>query len=137
MGIQYSVDVNNACLDAVETTIGTAPTLELWNGTKPANCATADTGTKVATGVLPSDWLSNAASFVKSKSGTWQATGTVAAGTGTNVQYLRVTVAGVCKMQMSVSGTGLGGDAEMDNPNVANGQIGTVSLFSISRSGNS
>lgn len=43
--MQYSVTVNNARLDSVETAIGTAPTLNLYSGSAPANCAAADTGT--------------------------------------------------------------------------------------------
>jgi hypothetical protein len=96
MAIQYSTTVNNAKLDAIETQIGTAPVLELWNGTKPANCGTADTGTKIANGTLPSDWMAGAASASKAKSGTWTVTGLSAASTGTAAQYFRITVSGVC-----------------------------------------
>lgn len=91
--MQYSVRVNNARLDSIETTVGTAPTLQLWNGTKPANTAASDTGTKVAQGVLPSDWLANASAGAKSKAGTWSATGLSAAGTGMYAHYFRIVAA--------------------------------------------
>jgi len=131
MTIQYATAVNNAKLDAIETNIGTAPVLELWNGTKPANCGTADTGTKIANGTLPSDWMANAASASKAKSGTWTLTGLAGAGSGTAAQYFRLTVAGVCVMQGSVTATGGGGDMTMDNQSVANNQVVTVNSFSI------
>lgn len=69
MALQYSVGVRNAKLDAVETTIGTAPILEIRSGAPPADCATADSGTLLASMTLPSDWMAAAASGQKAKSG--------------------------------------------------------------------
>lgn len=71
---QYSVAVNNARLDAIETVIGTAPLLKFYTGSMPANCATAATGTLLDSQALPSDWLAAAASAIKSKAGTWTGT---------------------------------------------------------------
>jgi len=45
MALQYSVDVRNAQLDAVETTIGASPLLRIFTGSSPANCAAASTDT--------------------------------------------------------------------------------------------
>ena len=39
MALQYSVTVRNAQLDAVETTVGTAPLLRIYSGSAPANCS--------------------------------------------------------------------------------------------------
>jgi hypothetical protein len=78
MALQRSVAVNNARLDQVETTIGTAPVLQLRTGAPPANCAAADTGTLLCSITLPSDWMSAAASAVKAKLGTWSGTGAAA-----------------------------------------------------------
>ena len=63
MAIQYSVAVNNARLDAIESTTGTAPILRIFSGSQPANCATADSGTLLCSITLPTDWM-NAASAV-------------------------------------------------------------------------
>lgn len=68
---QYSVGVNNAKLDAIETTIGTAPLLRFYTGSMPANCAAAATGTQLESQALPSDWMAAAASAIKAKAGTW------------------------------------------------------------------
>jgi hypothetical protein len=131
MTVQYSADVNNAALDAKETAIGTAPTLEFWSGSKPANCAAADTGTKLATGVLPSNWMADAAAASKAKAGIWSVTGLAAAGTGTAVTYFRITQSGTCHMQGSVTVTGGGGDMTVDNTSIAENQVAVVNTFTI------
>lgn len=71
---QYSVTVNNAKLDAIETAIGAAPLLRFYTGSMPANCAAAATGTQLDSQALPSDWLAAAASAIKAKAGTWTGT---------------------------------------------------------------
>lgn len=81
MALQYSTNVRNAKLDAVETTVGTSPILTIRTGAAPANCAAANTGTVLATVTLPSDWMAAAASGSKALSGTWQDTSADATGT--------------------------------------------------------
>ena len=49
MALQMSDNVRNARLDAMEVTVGTAPTLEIRTGSPPANCAAADSGSVLAT----------------------------------------------------------------------------------------
>jgi hypothetical protein len=89
MALQESIAVRNARLDAHETTIGTSPLLRLitLNGAIPADCATAQTGVVAATITLPADWMANAATGAKAKTGTW--TGTASA-TG-DLNYWRLT----------------------------------------------
>ena len=60
MALQYSVTVRNAQLDAFETAIGTSAVLKIRTGSVPASCATADSGTVLATCSLPSDWMAAA-----------------------------------------------------------------------------
>ena len=60
MAIQLSTSVRNAQLDAIESTIGTTPILKIRSGTAPADCATADAGTVLATLTLPSHWMAAA-----------------------------------------------------------------------------
>lgn len=135
MALQESVAVRNARLDAIETTIGTAPILELRSGSVPANCAAAATGTLLAQDALPSDWLAAASSGSKAKAGTWSLTG-LAAGT---IGHFRVYESGspsVCHMQGTVTATGGGGDMEVDNTSIAVDQAVTVDTFTIT-AGNS
>jgi hypothetical protein len=72
MAIQYSDDVRDAKLDAIETEISTSPIMRIRTNSPPADCATADTGTVLATLTLPSDWMAAASGGTKAKSGTWQ-----------------------------------------------------------------
>jgi hypothetical protein len=65
MALQYSVAVNNARLDAIETAIGATAILRIRSGAAPANCAAADSGTVLATLTLPADWMSAAAAGSK------------------------------------------------------------------------
>lgn len=134
MAIQFSVDVRNARLDAIESAIGTSPLLKLFSGTAPANAGAALSGnTLLASGALPADWLAAAASGSKSKNGTWTLTGQSGAGAGTNATFFRLYNSGdtVCHIQGSVTGSGGGGDMTMDNVSVANGQTVTVNTFTL------
>jgi hypothetical protein len=83
---QYSVGVNNARLDAVESTIGTAPLLKFYDGTKPANCAASPDGDLLDSQALPSDWMAAASSAIKAKAGTWSGT----YGADGTVRYWRI-----------------------------------------------
>lgn len=130
MAHQYSVAVNNARLDSIETTIGTSPILRIRTGAPPANCAAADTGTVLATLTLPADWLAAASAGVKSKSGTWQDTSADA--TGTAAHYRIYDSAGTtCHIQGTVTATGGGGDMTVDNTSFATGQSFTINTYSI------
>lgn len=131
MAIQYSVSVRNAQLDALESTIGTSAVLKLRTGTAPATCATADSGTVVATMSLPSDWLAAASSGSKAKSGTWQDTSADNAGT---VAHFRIYASDgtTCHVQGTVTATGDDGDITLDGVVVAAGQSITINSFSIS-----
>lgn len=81
---QYSVPVNNARLDAIETQIGATARLYFFTGAPPANCAAADSGTLLNTGgtSLPSDWMAAASAGVKARAGTWTGTFTGAGTVG-------------------------------------------------------
>lgn len=128
MAIQLSVPVRNARLDAVETTIGASPTMELRSGPPPLNCAAADTGTLLAGLVLPADWLNPASSGVKTLQGTWEDPSADNAGT---VGHFRIKQGGVCHMQGTVglSTAVPAPDMVIDNAVITAGQpIVTVSF---------
>lgn len=102
MVTQLSTTGRNAMGDALEAHITTAPDLNIYSGSMPANCAAAATGTLLATGALPSDWLGNAASGSKSLAGAWNYTGQAGAGAGTAPGYYRVVKSGTCHMQGTI-----------------------------------
>jgi hypothetical protein len=130
MAIQLGTTVRNARLDAIETAIGTSAIMKIRTGAAPANCATADSGTVLATLNLPSDWLAAASSGSKAKSGTWEDTSADAAGTAA---HFRIYDSGgsTCHIQGTVTATGGGGDLTVDNAVFAAGQSFTISGFTL------
>jgi hypothetical protein len=132
MPFQFSVAARNAAIDAIETTIGTAPTLEIRTGTVPANCAAADTGTVLATMTLPSDWLAAASSGSKTLLGTWQDTSADATGTA---GHFRVKQGATTGIQGTVTATGGGGDMTLDNVSITTAQQVTVTSFTLTAGG--
>lgn len=132
MTIQFSDSVRNARLDAVESDIGTAPILRIYEstGTPPADTASAANGTVLAEMTLPSDWMAAASSASKAKSGTWEDASANAAGTA---DYFRIYDSGdtTCHVQGTVTGSGSGGDMELDNTSIASGQQVTITTFTL------
>ena len=130
MAVQLSTSVRNARLDAIETTIGTSAILKIRTGTQPATCATADSGTVLATITLPSDWMAAASAGAKAKSGTWQDSSADATGTAA---HFRIYDSGgtTCHIQGTVTATGGGGDMTVDNTSFASGQSFTINSFTL------
>lgn len=125
--MQYSVAVNNARLDAVETTVGAAPTLNLYSGSAPANCAAADSGTLLAAITLPSDWMGSASAAVKSGAGLpWS--GTATDGSAATPTHFRVKQGATCHIQ-GTAGIG-SGECQVDGT-ITSGQTVNVTSFSI------
>lgn len=130
MTLQYSTSVRNAKLDAVETAIGASAVLKIRTGGVPANCATADSGTVLATCNLPSDWMAAASGGTKAKSGTWEDLS--ADNTGTAAHFrLYASDGTTCHAQGTVTVTGGGGDMTVDNISFAAGQAFTVTGFTL------
>jgi hypothetical protein len=130
MALQYSVTVRNAQLDAVETTVGTAPLLRIYSGSAPANCAAAASGTLLAEATLPSDWMAAASSGSKALSGTWQDASANATGTAGHWR-LYDSSGTTCHAQGTVTATGGGGDMTLDNTSIASAQSVTITSFTI------
>jgi hypothetical protein len=132
MSFQFSTSARNGALDAIETAIGTGAILKIRTGAAPADCATADAGTVLATMTLPSDWLANAASGAKSKSGTWE--DTVADNSGTAAHFRIYDSGGTtCHIQGSC-GVGTG-DLQLDNTSINAGQDVLITAFTINAGG--
>jgi hypothetical protein len=130
MALQFSVTVRNAMLDAIETAISTSAVLKIRSGSAPATCATADSGTVLASLTLPSDWMSAASSGSKAMTGTWSDSS--ADNTGTAAHWrLYASDGTTCHAQGTVTVTGGGGDMTVDNTSFASGQAFSVTSFSI------
>jgi hypothetical protein len=130
MPIQLSTTVRNARLDAIETAIGTSAVLKIRSGSAPANVATADSGTVLATLSLPSDWLAAASSGSKAKSGTWQDTSADATGTAAHFR-IYASDGTTAHIQGTVTVTGGGGDMTVDSVSFTSGQSFTISTFTL------
>jgi hypothetical protein len=122
--------VRNARLDAIETAIGTSAVLKIRTGSAPANVATADSGTVLATLTLPSDWMAAASGGTKAKSGTWEDTSADADGTAAHFR-IYASNGTTAHMQGTVTLTGGGGDMTVDNTSFATGQSFTVTGFTL------
>lgn len=130
MAVQKSVAVRNAELDAIETTVGTSAVLKFRTGTQPASCATADSGTVVATLNLPSDWMSAASSGSKALLGTWSDSSADNSGT---IAHWRLYASDgtTCHMQGTATVTGGGGDITLDAVVVTAAQVVSITGFTL------
>lgn len=130
MTIQLSIAVRNARLDALETAIGAAPILRIYDLTSgaPANCAAAIAGTILAEITLPSDWMAAASNGSKAMSGSWVDSSANAAGIA---DFFRIFASDgtTCHMQGTVTASEGGGDMTLDNTNIASGQSVTITTF--------
>lgn len=130
MAVQLSVAVRNARLDAIETTIGTSAVLRIRSGAQPATCATADSGTVLATLNLPSNWMNAASGGTMTKAGTWEDLS--ADNTGTAGHFRVYASDGTtCGIQGTITATGGGGDMTLDNTSIASGQTVTITTFTL------
>lgn len=103
MAVKISDALANAMLDALETFTGTAAKFQIWSGTIPADETAAPAGAKLVEMTLPSDWMNNAGSGIKTKLGTWSAPASLA---GTATFFRLCTSAGTSVFQGSLSISG-------------------------------
>lgn len=137
MALQLSTTVRNAMVGQFESTIGTAPTLEIRTGAPPANCGAADTGTVLATMTLPSDWMAAASGGAVALAGTWEDAEADAGGTA---GHFRIKQGATCHAQGTVSqraSDGGTGDMQLQQATAAivAGQRVTVSSFTVTQGG--
>lgn len=130
MALKYSVAVRNAKLDAVETAVSTSAILKIRTGAPPADVATADSGSVLATLNLPSDWMAAASGGTKAKAGTWEDTSADAAGTAGHFR-IYASDGTTAHIQGTVTATGGGGDMTLDNAVIAAAQQVTITGFTL------
>ncbi len=129
MTVKLSMAVQNAMLDAIETTIGTSAIVRIRTGAPPANPAAADTGTVLATFNLAPDWAAAASSGSKAFNGT-PIEDASADNTGTAGHY-RVYDSGstTCHMQGTVGTSG--SDMIIDNTSITSGQTVQITSWAL------
>ena len=130
MAVQLSTTVRNAMLDTIESTISTSAILKIRTGSAPATCATADSGTVLATLSLPSDWMAAASGGTKALSGTLSDTSADATGTAA---HFRIYDSGgtTCHVQGTVTVTAGGGDMTLDTVSITSGGTVTITSFTL------
>ncbi|MDT8442596.1 MAG: hypothetical protein RQ723_13225 [Desulfuromonadales bacterium] len=140
MAIALSTGLKNQILDGIlNSAAGTdfdAGVLELRTGAAPGPDLAA-AGTLVAEVAVPVDGFAAAASGSAAKAGTWQDTAANAAGT---VAHFRLRASGDVggastterRIEGSVTGTGGGGDIELQNTVVEVGQTITATSLTVS-----
>lgn len=130
MALQFSVAVRNARLDAIESTIGTSAVLKIRTGAPPATCATADSGTVLASVTCPSDWLAAASSGAKALSGSWVDSSADASGTAGHFR-LYASDGTTCHAQGTVTATGGGGEMTVETVTFVATQSFSVTTFTL------
>jgi hypothetical protein len=134
VSIQLATSVRNGMLDILESDTGTAAVLKIKTGSAPATCATADSGTVLASLTLPSDWMNAASSGTKTKLGTWSDTS--ADNTGTAAHFRLYKSDGTtCQVQGTVTVTAGGGDLTLDSVSITSGQVVTITAFTFTAPG--
>lgn len=128
MAVQLSTAVRNAMLDAIETTIGVSAVLKIRSGSAPANVATADSGTVLATLNLPSDWMAAASGGTKALSGSW--TDASADATGTAAHFRIYASDGTTAHYQGTVATS-GADLNVDSTSFTAGQSFTITSFTL------
>jgi len=132
VAIQFNLSTRNARLDAIESANGTSCAMQIRTGAQPATCATANSGTILATINLPANWMAVAFLGSKAKSGTWQDANADGTGTAAHFRIFNSQATKdetTCFMQGSVTATFGGGDMEVGNTSFIAGQLFTVTEF--------
>ena len=132
MAFQFSDPARNAIVNGIVTAVGAAPTLEIRNGSVPADETATATGTVLVTMLLPSVWMNGASGGVATLAGQWQDLTADNAGTAT---YFRIRQGATTHIQGTVSATGGGGDMTLDNPVISLNQQVTVTSFTLTAGG--
>jgi hypothetical protein len=124
--IDVSTTVSEALLNGLETTIGAAPSIKLFSGTLPADCAAADPSGHLVTITIPSDWMGAASGTEKFQNGPWSG---VAVAAGTIACFRLYDASAVCHMQGSVTVAGGGGDLILKRVDVSVGTKVNINRF--------
>jgi len=133
MAIQLRSTIQDARLDAIESTGGTSCALRVYTGAQPADCTAANSGTLLATINLPSDWMAGASGGDKVKAGAWSVA--ASGGSGSTPGHFRIynsqaTMDGTTCILQGSAGIG-SGDLSFDGT-ITSGQTVTVNTFTLS-----
>jgi hypothetical protein len=132
-----STGLRNAMMDTTGfNAIFNSGTLEIRDGSQPANADQAPVGTVLASVALPADAFNAASAGAVTKLGTWEDTSADATGTAT---WFRLKASGDLgttnttdeRIDGDVTATSGGGDLELDNTSISSGQQVTINTFTV------
>jgi hypothetical protein len=126
MAISYKTSTGNYYLDQLYDNKFPAGSLFSIRTGAAAGPDNAAGGTALVTITTPATPWAAAASKSKAKSGTWS---NAAAATGTAAHYRFTNAGDTEREEGTVTATGGGGDATVDNTSIATGQTVTVNTF--------
>jgi hypothetical protein len=128
MAVQYSVDVRNAMLDAIEAAIGVSAVLKIFSGAKPADCSAGNSGTELVSYDLASNWAAAASSGSKAFNDVPISEAALATGVAGHYR-IYASDGATCHEQGTITATGGGGDMTVDNTSITSGQAVNVTGF--------
>lgn len=141
MALSFSTAFANKVLDAFGNAGAgfgfDAGVLEIRSGAAPGPDA-ADGGTLLASITLPADAFAAAGSKSMAKAGTWEDASADATGTAAHFRVKQSGDTGGAtgstdeRIEGTVTGTGGGGDMELDNTSIAAAQAVTINTFTFS-----
>jgi hypothetical protein len=139
MALGFSTALANAFLDAMANggttqSFWDSAIFEVRSGTRPSSADTAPTGTVLASMTLPADAMAAASALAIVKSGTWSDSSADNTGTAAWFRIKRSGDAGTTnttdkRLDGSITATGGGGEAEIDNVSIAATQPVTVTTY--------
>lgn len=129
MALDLNNALANALLDLLDTELPATAVLEIRSGAKPG-AENAASGTLLASITLPATPWAAAATGSKAKNGTWEDASADA--TGTAGHYRLKNAGDTRRIDGSVTGTGGGGDLELNSTSITAGQAVTINTFTYS-----
>lgn len=127
MALDLNTALADAILDRYDTEFPAGSILEIRSGA-PAGADNAAGGTLLCSITLPAGpWGAAGGTGSKAIAGVWSDVGTGAAGAGTNAGHFRLkNAAGTKREEGTITATGGGGDATIDNVSISTGQVVNV-----------
>lgn len=131
MSSQFAVAVRNAMADAAETAMGSAPTLRIRTGPRPANCAAARQGAILGQITLSANWLADAVNGVKTGAAIPEFSA-IASGEAGHFEFMQGSD---CVWQGSVGLAGSGASMILGALDIDTNQLIRVSLLTLTIGG--
>lgn len=131
MAIQYSLTHRTNAMTQLNTDIGVSAVIKIFTGAAPANCGTADSGTLLVTFAGNAGGFGAVTSQVLTASAIANATAAAAGTAGYFRIYPNAATTTNAVTQGIVTATGGGGDMQVTNTNIANGQTCSVTSLTV------